>query len=219
MRLLITGSPGAGKGTQGTRLAAHFGIPHLSSGDLLRKIVASGDGAVAQSARAISDGKMVSDETANALMLGELDKPEAANGFVLDGYPRTLSQAQTLTAFLAGRGEKLDAVVALEVSEVAVIERLGNRITCPQCGETYHALVSPPKVVGVCDECGYAGLTVRPDDLPERITVRLRLYTERTEPILGYYREQNLLTPVNAEGTENDVFARIVAALKKVAPL
>lgn len=215
MRLLITGVPGAGKGTQGTRLAAHFGIPHLSSGDLLRKIIASGEtGAVAQSARAISDGRMVSDDTANALMIGELEKNESANGFILDGYPRTLPQALTLTTFLAGRSEKLDAVVALEISETAVIERLGNRITCPNCGETYHALVSPPKVAGVCDVCAYAGLMVRPDDLPERITVRLRLYAERTEPILGYYRAQNLLTPVNAEGTENEVFARIAAALE-----
>lgn len=214
MRLLILGSPGAGKGTQGTRLAAHLGVPHLSSGDLLRRLIASGaESDLARSARAINDGKMVSDDVANGLMLGELETPETTTGFILDGYPRTLSQAHTLSAFLANRAEKLDAVVALEISESAVIGRLGNRITCPNCGETYHAVVSPPKVPGVCDECAFAGLSVREDDLPERITVRLRLYRERTAPLIGYYGGLGLLTPVNAEGLENEVFARIVAAL------
>lgn len=214
MRLVITGPPGAGKGTQGTRLASHFEIPHLSSGDLLRRIIASGtDSAFAQSARAINDGRMVSDETANALMLGELAEPEAAKGFVLDGYPRTAPQARTLDGFLGGRGEKLDAIIALQVSEAVVIERLSNRITCPSCGESYHALLSPPKVAGICDECGFAGLSVREDDLPERIVVRLGLYAERTKPLLGYYESRGSLIAVNAEGTEEEVFARIVETL------
>lgn len=214
MRLIITGPPGAGKGTQGMRLASHFRVPHLSSGDLLRRIIASGaNSEFAQSARAINDGKMVSDETANGLMLGELAKPEAANGFILDGYPRTAPQAEVLGKFLAGRGEKIDAIVALQVSEAAVVGRLSNRITCPQCGESYHALLSPPKVAGICDKCGFAGLSVREDDLPERIVVRLGLYAERTRPLLDYYKSSGVLLPVNAEGTEEEVFARIVAAL------
>ncbi len=214
MRLIITGPPGAGKGTQGTRLASHFAVPHLSSGDLLRRIIASGaDDAFAQSARAINDGKMVSDETANGLMLGELAKPEAANGFVLDGYPRTAPQAEMLDDFLAKRGGKLDTIIALQVGEAAVIERLANRITCPRCGETYNALVSPPNVAEICDVCGSTGLSVREDDLPERIVVRLSLYAERTKPLLDFYGSRGMLLPVNAEGSEEEVFARIVGAL------
>lgn len=214
MRLIITGPPGAGKGTQGTRLASHFHIPHLSSGDLLRRIIASGtDSDFARSARAINDGKMVSDETANGLMLGEIAKPEAANGFVLDGYPRTAPQAEMLDGSLAKRNERLDAIIALQVGEAAVIERLSNRVTCPQCGETYNALISPPKVAGICDECGFAGLSVREDDLPERIVVRLGLYAERTKPLLDFYGSRGILLAVNAEGSEEEVFARIVGAL------
>lgn len=214
MRLIITGPPGAGKGTQGTRLASHFGVPHLSSGDLLRRIIADGkDSAFAQSARAINDGKMVSDETANSLMLNELGKSDAACGFVLDGYPRTAPQAVTLDMFLGERGEKLNAIIALQVGESAVIERLSNRITCPRCGETYHAKVSPPKVAGICDECAFAGLSVREDDLPERIVVRLGLYAERTKPLLDFYESRGTLLSVDAEGTEEDVFARIVGVL------
>jgi adenylate kinase len=215
LRLIITGPPGAGKGTQGTRLASHFRVPHLSSGDLLRRIIASGEESeLARSARAINDGKMVSDETANGLMLREIAKSEAANGFVLDGYPRTAPQAETLDAFLTKRGEKLDAIIALQISESAVIERLSNRITCPKCGETYHALVSPPNAAGVCDECGFGELSVREDDLPERIVVRLGLYTERTRPLLDYYKGSGNLLSVDAEGTEEEVFARITQALR-----
>jgi len=168
---------------------------------------------LARAARVINEGKMISDETANALMLRELALPETVNGYVLDGYPRTVAQAETLTGFLEGRGEALSGVIALEVSEAAVIDRLSNRITCPQCGETYHARLSPPKVVGVCDVCGYTPLTVREDDLPDRIRVRLGLYGERTRPIRQYYRTRDLLVPVDAEGTEDAVFARIIAAL------
>ena len=216
MRLLMTGPPGAGKGTQGTRLASHFGVPHLSSGDLLRRILASGeDNELARAARSINEGRMVSDATANGLMLRELAKPEMANGFILDGYPRTAPQAKTLETFLQNQGELLDAVIALEVSEKAVIERLSNRITCPNCGESYHALLSPPKVMGVCDVCGFAGLSVREDDLPERVVVRLGLYRERTKPILEYYTERGILLRVDAEGTEEVVFERVVHALQK----
>lgn len=216
VRLIITGPPGAGKGTQGTRLAARYGVPHLSSGDLLRQVIASGeDSELARAARVINEGKMISDETANQLMLRELTKQEAKNGFVLDGYPRTVAQAETLRQFLAARGEFLAGAIALQVSEAVVISRLSQRITCPNCGESYHAQLSPPKVLGVCDVCRYAPLTVREDDLPERIRVRLGLYSERTKPLLDYYQQNDLLLSVDAEGTEYAVFERIEAAIEK----
>ena len=216
MRLVITGPPGAGKGTQGTRVAAQFGIVHLSSGDLLRQIIASGEkSALAWAAQVITEGKMISDETANALMLREIAKPEAMNGFVLDGYPRTVSQAQTLQDFLSGRGKALNGVLALDVQETVLVERLSNRITCPHCGATYQAQALPPHIAGVCDRCGYQPLEVRPDDQPERVKVRLGLYAERTKPLLDWYAERNELRRVNGEGSEDVVFARVLAELKK----
>ena len=188
-------------------------LDELERSESMVRFATGGDGVVTASARAINDGKMVSDDTANALMLRELSEPSAASGFVLDGYPRTVGQARTLDEFLAGRGERLGAVVALVIGEAEIIERLGNRITCPRCGETYNAKLSPPKAAGVCDVCGLHGLSVREDDLPEHIMVRLGLYKERTKPLLGYYEAGAMLLPVDAEGTEEEVFARVLAAL------
>jgi adenylate kinase len=214
MRIVLIGPPGAGKGTQGARLGAHLGVPHVASGDMMRRLLEEGgDSELARAVRVINEGKYVSDEVAGALVFAELEKPEAASGFVLDGYPRNVAQAATLEAWLSGRGEALDAVVSLEVSVDAVVARLSNRLTCPNCGASYHLLASPPKVAGVCDVCGYEPLAVRADDAPEKVVTRLAVYRERTEPVLAFYRERGLLRPVDAEGGADAVFGRVLAAL------
>jgi adenylate kinase len=196
------------------RLAAHFGVPHVASGDIMRRLLSEGgDSELARAVRVINEGKYVSDEVAGALVFHELEKPEAAPGFVLDGYPRNVAQAVALDAWLAGRGLALDAALSLEVSLEAVVERLSNRLTCPQCGTSYHMRLSPPKVAGVCDVCGYSPLAVRADDAPGKIATRLTVYRERTEPVLAFYRNVGLLRTADAEGDEDTVFHRVLTAL------
>jgi adenylate kinase len=207
-RVVLMGPPGAGKGTQGYRLSRAWSVPHVASGDLLRRVVEGGVGPLAEAARVIHEGKMVSDEFASSIVFKEL---EGSPGFILDGYPRNLAQAGILDEYLRARGLVLDAVLALTLDEAEVLRRLGGRLTCANCGETYHALHQPPKAEGVCDRCGSA-LTVREDDRPESIRVRLALYAERTRPLLDFYRAAGVLREVDAVGTEEAVFARCVAA-------
>ncbi|HVK05146.1 MAG TPA: nucleoside monophosphate kinase [Armatimonadaceae bacterium] len=226
-RVVITGPPGSGKGTQGARLAERLAVPHISSGDILRRILAGdsepeyfADSAfsaeMVRAARVIREGKMVSDSIASALVLNELSKPGAQRGFLLDGYPRNVAQAETLGRFLGGRGLALDAVVALEVSEAVLVERLSHRLTCTNCGASYHARWNPPAREGVCDVCG-SELTTREDDRPESIRVRFGVYHEGTEPVLAYYRERGLLRVVDAEGAEDEVFGRVLGEVLRDA--
>jgi adenylate kinase len=210
-RVVLFGPPGAGKGTQGVRLAKAWNVPHIASGDLLRRLIeAGGDTPDTREARTIAEGKYVSDEFATRLVFEQIDT-HGANGFVLDGYPRNLAQAQTLGDHLTKRRQALDAVIALEVSEAELLVRLGGRLTCTSCGATYHARYEPPKAEGICDRCNNA-LTVRPDDAPDAIRTRLAIYEERTRPIAEYYERAGILRRVKAEGTEDEVFARCLEA-------
>jgi adenylate kinase len=208
-RIVLIGPPGAGKGTQGKRLAGTWNVPHIASGDLLRKVIETETGPLAETVRVIDEGKHVSDEIVSAIVFRELD---AAPGFVLDGYPRNVAQAETLAGHLRERGQQLDVAVLLVVDEAEVLRRLAGRLTCPNCGETYHAVNEPPRVPGTCDRCG-ASLVVRADDQPEGIQMRLALFHERTRPLVDYYRAAGLLREVNAVGTEDEVFARCLDAV------
>ena len=209
-RLVMLGPAGSGKGTQGTRCAERYHIPHVASGDLLRHLITSGNVEQARQAQVINEGKMVSDTFIGDLIFAELAKTA---GFVLDGYPRNLAQAQMLTQFLTRRESPLTGVLALKVDTAELIERLSGRLTCPNCGATYHRRLNPPKTPGICDNCG-ATLEARADDQPEAIHTRLRLYAERTAPVIGYYQSQNLLKEINAVGTPDEVFARCIAAVE-----
>ena len=211
-RLIMLGPAGSGKGTQGMRLATHYGVPHIASGDLLRHLMESGDSEQARAAKVINEGVMVSDEFVGDLIFAELAK---TSGFVLDGYPRNLHQAEMLDAYLTDRSPRLDAVLLLKVDAKELIERLSGRLTCPNCGATYHERLSPPRKPGICDNCG-GMLEVRADDQPEGIELRLRLYAERTAPVIGYYGEQNLLREVAAIGTPDEVFARCLGATESI---
>jgi adenylate kinase len=215
------GPPGSGKGTQGARLASLWGVPHVSTGDLLRQILLDEPHSeLARAVRVIADGRMVSDETAGEIVARELERPEAARGFVLDGYPRNVRQACALQAFLgeqppgAPPPHSLDGVIALVVREEALLHRLAGRLTCPNCGASFHLQDDPPAAEGVCDRCGHR-LVTREDDRPERLRTRWQLYHERTEPLIGFYRERGLLREVDGEGAEDEVFDRVRRAAAK----
>ena len=215
-RVVLMGPPGAGKGTQGTLLAKRWGVPHVASGAILRRALAdpaSSGGALAHAAEVIKGGGFVTNEVANAIVFRELGKPTARRGFVLDGYPRDVAQAEALEDYLAAGRRELHAVVALQSDEEILIARLAGRLTCPQCGATYHVQSAPPAREGVCDDCG-ARLIVREDDEPESIRTRLALYAEKTEPLTAFYATRGLLRPVDAAGTEDDVAKRVLAAVE-----
>lgn len=207
------GPPGAGKGTQGTRLADLWNVPHIASGDILRRIIATEDSELARAARVINEGKLIPDAVASAIVFRELEKPEAARGFVLDGYPRGVAQAEALQAFLCRNGGgSLDAVVALTINEATLIQRLGGRLTCTNCGAIFHVVNEPSETGSKCDQCG-GELAQRADDHPAQIRTRFALYHAKTEPLLAYYAERRLLRTVDAEGTEEEVFSRVAAAV------
>jgi adenylate kinase len=214
-RVVLMGPPGAGKGTQGTLLAKRWRVPHVASGAILRRALAnpaSGD-ALSEAAQVINDGGFVTDEVANAIVFRELDRPAARRGFVLDGYPRDVAQAEALENYLSAGRRALNAVVALQIDEGALIARLAGRLTCPLCGATYHIQSAPPAREDVCDNCG-AVLIVREDDEPESIRTRLALYAEKTEMLTAFYATRGLLWPVDAAGAEDAVAKRVLTAVE-----
>jgi adenylate kinase len=214
-RVVLMGPPGAGKGTQGTLLAKRWGVPHVASGAILRRALANPEagGVIARAAEVIKDGGFVTNEVANAIVFRELDRLAARRGFVLDGYPRDVAQAEALEDYLGLSRRELNAVVALQIAEETLIARLAGRLTCPQCGATYHVQAAPPAREGFCDACG-ASLIVREDDKPDSIRTRLALYAQKTEPLTAFYASRGLLRMVNAAGTENEVAKRVVAVVE-----
>jgi adenylate kinase len=209
MRLVLLGPPGAGKGTQAERIAARYGIPHLSTGDMLREAVAA-DTEVGRRAKAIMEaGQLVPDEVMNRLVAERLAQPDAARGFVLDGFPRTLAQAQALDDLLEQRDQRLDAVLELAVDDDALVDRISGRFACARCGAGYHDRFKQPKVEGVCDVCGGREFVRREDDKPETVRARLKAYHEQTAPLLPYYRNKGLLIAVDGMAEIDDVTAQI----------
>ena len=212
MNLIFLGPPGAGKGTQAKRLIARFKIPQLSTGDILRKAVADGT-SLGKNANALMYAcKRVPDEIVNGIIDEALASPACANGFLLDGFPRTVPQATALDEMLQRRGKKIDHVLQMEVPDAELIHRLSGRQTCPRCQTTYGP-DSPPKKAGICDKDGQK-LIVRPDDEPERIQQRLKEYWAKTALLTGYYKARGVVRPIDAMGTVDEVERRIVGALK-----
>jgi adenylate kinase len=214
-RIVMMGPPGAGKGTQGVRLAESLAIPHIASGDLLRRAMAAdADSDLARAARVINEGRMVSDTVASALVFREL---QTAEGFVLDGFPRNVAQAVIMEDYLDRQGQHLNAVLYLHLSEDELVARLTGRLTCVSCGDSYHTIHEPPQTEGICDRCSN-DLEVRPDDHPERIRTRFHLYQERTAPLVGWYEQRGLLHHIEASGTQDAVFVRCIAAVTETIP-
>lgn len=195
MRVVLFGPPGAGKGTHAQILSEVWRVPHLAAGDLLRKEIRK-ETEIGQRAKAILDrGELVPDALVNELMLAQLGQEETRGGFILDGYPRTLGQAEALEACLKDRREKLDFALYFKTSPEVIVNRLSGRLSCPQCGSNYHVRNIRPRVNGQCDRCGGA-LVQRTDDRPETIRHRLEVYEKETAPLLAFYRKRGLLEEV-----------------------
>ncbi len=199
MRLAFLGPPGAGKGTQARELAREWGVPHLATGDMLREALAAGTPLGLEAKRYMDQGALVPDEVIIGLMRERLARPDAATGFIVDGVPRTIAQAEVLARILKDAGQGLDAVIFFDVSEQELLRRLTGRRVCRRCQTTYHLISAPPKRAGVCDRCG-GELYQREDDTEKVVRNRLEVYARQTVPLLDYYRQRSLLTTVEGEG-------------------
>jgi adenylate kinase len=214
MNLILLGPPGAGKGTQAKRLQDRYGLVQLSTGDMLRAAVAAGT-ALGKKAGAIMErGELVPDEIVIGLIAERMDADKNGNGYILDGFPRTIAQAKALDRLLEERGKKVDRVVVMDVDDDALVRRITGRFTCAECGEGYHDLFKMPKVERVCDRCGGTKLTRRKDDNEETVRSRLKAYHGHTEPLIGYYQGQGKLRSVNGMADIETVQKEIDQALE-----
>ena len=216
MRLILLGPPGAGKGTQAQRIVEKHGIPQLSTGDMLRAAVTA-ETDVGKRAKAVMDaGKLVSDEIVNAIVSERIDADDCANGFILDGYPRTLVQADATEEMLAAKGLELSVVIELRVNDDVLVDRIAGRYTCAKCGAGYHDHNLKPKAEGVCDKCGSTEFKRRADDNPDTVRTRLQSYYKDTSPLIGYYYAKGKLKTVDGMADIDQVTADIEAILAKV---
>ncbi|MBY5354040.1 adenylate kinase [Rhizobium leguminosarum] len=216
MRLILLGPPGAGKGTQAQRIVEKHGIPQLSTGDMLRAAVNAGTD-VGKRAKAVMDaGKLVSDEIVIAIVSERIDQPDCANGFILDGFPRTLVQADATEAMLKAKGLGLSVVIEFRVDDDELIRRVAGRYSCAKCGSVYHDTDKVPAAEGVCDKCGSTHFKRRPDDTPETMTARLQVYYKETSPLIGYYHAKGKLKSVDGMAEIDQVTAEVESILSKL---
>ena len=213
MNIILLGPPGAGKGTQASKLVADRGMVQLSTGDMLRAAVKDGTPTGQQAKAVMESGGLVSDEIVSALIGERLDALDPATGVIFDGYPRTAAQATALDELLVSRGRTLDHVIELEVDEAALIERVTGRYTCARCGEGYHDRFKQPKVAGVCDVCGSTEFKRRPDDNAETVHTRMAEYRAKTAPILPIYEARGLVKPIGGMADIAHVSAAIDGVL------
>lgn len=208
----MLGPPSAGKGTQSELLSKEFGIPKISTGEILRQAVKS-DTALGERTRGyLKEGSLVPDEVVVEIVEKRLCEPDAHGGFILDGFPRTISQAESLDVFLRDMGNELDAIIDLEVDDDVLIERFAGRRVCEVCGATYHVRHNPPKVLGSCDKCG-GSLIQREDDKIETVKERIKVYHKETEPLIDYYKRTGLILRIDASRGINAVFEEIKSKL------
>jgi len=214
-RLVLLGPPGAGKGTQAKRLSASMGIPQLSTGDMLRAAVAAGS-ELGRKVKSVMDaGKLVSDAIVNELIGQRIDLPDARKGFILDGFPRSLPQAEALDGLLADRKLKIDRVIEMKVDDEALVARITGRFTCSNCGAGYHDKYQRPKKDGVCDQCGGNTFTRRADDKEETVRARLGAYHAQTAPLLPYYKARGVLVVVDGMAPIDEVTRQMQAVVSE----
>lgn len=213
MKIIMLGAPGAGKGTQALKIAEKYNIPHISTGDIFRMNIKEGTELGKKAKSFMDQGLLVPDELVVDLVVDRLAQADAKNGYVLDGFPRTIPQAEALDKALAEKGEAVDYAIDVDVPDENIINRMSGRRACTACGGTYHIKYAPTKVDGVCDTCGGA-LVLRDDDKPETVKKRLEVYHEQTQPLIDYYNKKNALKTVDGTQDVADVFAAIVKILE-----
>lgn len=212
MKLIMLGAPGAGKGTQAKKIAEKYQIPHISTGDIFRANIKNGTELGNKAKSYMDQGHLVPDELTCDLVVDRINQEDCKNGYVLDGFPRTIPQAEALKAALDKMGETIDYAIDVEVPDENIVNRMGGRRACPGCGGTYHIKHNPPKVEDICDVCG-AKLVLRDDDKPETVTKRLSVYHEQTKPLIDFYKKEGVLREVDGTQDLNDVFQAITEIL------
>ena len=214
MRIVLVGPPGAGKGTQAQFLAAHFQIPHISTGDIFRANLKGNTPLGIEAKKYMDKGELVPDSVTNDMVKDRLNQDDLGNGFLLDGYPRNVEQAKFLGQTLENLNQKLDAVLEFQLPHSEIVQRLSGRRVCKSCGASFHVTLEKPKRDGICDKC-QGDLYQRDDDKEEVIKNRLDVYTKQTEPIISYYRAEDLLKSISAEGAIPEIFNKSLDILNK----
>lgn len=212
MKIIMLGAPGAGKGTQAKMIAEKYTIPHVSTGDIFRANIKNGTELGKKAKTYMDAGQLVPDELTVDLLMDRIAKEDCANGYVLDGFPRTIPQAECLEKALAAKGESIDYAINVEVPDENIVKRMGGRRACVTCGATYHVVHIPPKKEGICDKCG-SSLILRDDDKPETVKNRLNVYHDQTQPLIDFYQKKGVLKEVDGTKDMKDVFGAIVNIL------
>ena len=212
MKIIMLGAPGAGKGTQAKQIAEKYGIPHISTGDIFRANIKNNTELGKKAKEYMDQGLLVPDELTCDLVMDRIAQDDCVRGFVLDGFPRTIPQAEALTNALTKIGQSMDYAIDVDVPDENIVNRMSGRRACLNCGATYHIVFNPTKVEGVCDTCGNETV-LRDDDKPETVQKRLTVYHNQTQPLIDYYREKNILKSVDGTKPMDEVFSDIVAIL------
>ena len=212
MKIIMLGAPGAGKGTQAKQIAGKYSIPHISTGDIFRANIKNGTELGKKAKEYMDQGLLVPDELTCDLVVDRIGQDDCKSGFVLDGFPRTIPQAEALTNALDKLGQKMDFAIDVDVPDENIVKRMSGRRACLECGATYHVVSIPPKKEGICDACG-SELVLRDDDKPETVQKRLDVYHEQTQPLIDYYKKAGILKSVDGTQPMEDVFAEIVKIL------
>ena len=214
INLILVGAPGSGKGTQAQRLVEKLGIPQISTGDMLRASVRQGTELGLAAKKFMDAGKLVPDDVIIGLIEERLKEADAKKGFVLDGFPRTVAQAEALDRMLAETGTRIDKVVVIEVPDELIVERITGRRSCKNCGAVYHVKFSPPKKDGVCDKCGASQLYQRDDDTEKAVRVRLKAFADQTAAVIPHYAKQGLVAKVDGSKSPDEVYRGVLACLE-----
>ena len=212
MKIIMLGAPGAGKGTQAKKIAEKYSIPHISTGDIFRANIKNGTELGKKAKTYMDQGLLVPDELVVDLVVDRVKQDDCSNGYVLDGFPRTIPQAEALDKALAAMGEAMDYAINVEVPDENIVRRMSGRRACVDCGATYHIVYAPTKEENICDNC-HGELILREDDKPETVQKRLNVYHEQTQPLIDYYTEKNILVEVDCPVDIEEVFAAIVNVL------
>ena len=212
MKIIMLGAPGAGNGTQAKMIADKYGVPHVSTGDIFRANIKNGTELGMEAKKYMDQGLLVPDELTVKILLDRVSQPDCKNGYVLDGFPRTIPQAEVLDKALAELGESIDYAIDVDVPDENIVKRMSGRRACVSCGATYHVVHVPPKKEGICDRCG-SELILRDDDKPETVKNRLDVYHKQTQPLIDFYTKKGVLKTVDGTVDMQDVFKAIVAIL------